>query len=73
MPPSVQPVQCSVIILVLAYLQGCGRPSLAVQWGTWGGGGMAVRNDGFMQRMERVGLGIGGLVTVQRRRGSALR
>lgn len=41
-------------------MQGQGRLGLSVQWGNWGGGGMAVRNDGFIQRMERMGLGIGG-------------
>ena len=40
-------------------LQGQGRVGLAVQWGNWGGGGMAVRNKGFIERMERMGLGIG--------------
>ncbi len=39
--------------------QGRGRPGVAVQWGNWGGGGMAVRNKGFIERMERMGLGIG--------------
>ena len=39
--------------------QGQGRPGFAVQWGSWGGGGMAVRSAGFVQRMERMGLGIG--------------
>lgn len=38
--------------------QSCGRPALAVQWGNWGGGGMAVRNAGFIERMEKMGLGI---------------
>lgn len=41
------------------FLQGQGRPGLAVQWGNWGSGGMAVRNKGFIERMERMGLGIG--------------
>lgn len=39
--------------------QGQGLPGLAVQWGSWGGSGMAVRSAGFVQRMERMGLGIG--------------
>ena len=43
----------------MCWLQGQGRVGLAVQWGNWGGGGMAVRNKGFIERMERMGLGIG--------------
>lgn len=39
--------------------QSQGWPGLAVQWGNWGGGGMAVRSRGFVQRMERLGLGLG--------------
>lgn len=38
--------------------QASGRPVVAVQWGNWGGGGMAVANKGFIDRMERMGLGI---------------
>lgn len=38
--------------------QGFGVPAVAVQWGNWGGGGMAVRNKGFIERMEKMGLGI---------------
>ena len=38
--------------------QGAGSPAVAVQWGNWGGGGMAVRNKGFIERMEKMGLGI---------------
>jgi hypothetical protein len=38
--------------------QGAGRPAVAVQWGNWGGGGMAVRNKGFIERMEKMGLAI---------------
>lgn len=38
--------------------QGSGIPAVAVQWGNWGGGGMAVRNKGFIERMEKMGLGI---------------
>jgi len=41
------------------YIHGQGRNCFAVQWGNWGGGGMAVRNKGFIGRMERMGLGIG--------------
>lgn len=41
------------------YIFGQGRTGFAVQWGNWGGGGMAVRNKGFIERMERMGLGIG--------------
>lgn len=33
-------------------------PGTAVQWGAWGGSGMAVRTPGFMERMARMGLGI---------------
>lgn len=29
-----------------------------MQWGAWGGSGMAVRTPGFMERMARLGLGI---------------
>ena len=39
-------------------LQGQGLPGTAVQWGAWGGQGMAVRTPGFMERMARMGLGI---------------
>ena len=38
--------------------QGQGVPGTAVQWGAWGGSGMAVRTPGFMERMARMGLGI---------------
>lgn len=38
-------------------LQERGRPSLCVQWGNWGGGGMAARNPAFIAAMERMGLG----------------
>lgn len=38
--------------------QGAGLPAVAVQWGNWGGGGMAVKNKGFIERMEKMGLGI---------------
>lgn len=29
-----------------------------MQWGAWGGAGMAVQVTGFMERMARMGLGI---------------
>lgn len=29
-----------------------------MQWGAWGGGGMAVQVAGFMERMARMGLGV---------------
>lgn len=35
-----------------------GRPALCVQWGNWGGGGMAARNPAFIAAMERMGLGV---------------
>lgn len=35
-----------------------GVPIIAVQWGNWGGGGMAVRSAGFISRMKSMGLGI---------------
>ena len=38
-------------------LQGAGSPGSSVQWGPWGGAGMAVQVPGFMQRMARLGLG----------------
>ena len=38
--------------------QAAGRPGTAVQWGAWGGGGMAARVPGFVPRMERQGLGL---------------
>ena len=38
--------------------QGQGVAGTAVQWGAWGGQGMAVRTPGFMERMARMGLGI---------------
>lgn len=44
---------------IAQYICGQGRTGFAVQWGNWGGGGMAVRNKGFIERMERMGLGIG--------------
>ncbi len=39
-------------------MQAAGRPATAVQWGAWGGGGMAARVPGFAARMERTGLGL---------------
>lgn len=39
-------------------MQGAGRPGSAVQWGAWGGAGMALRVPGFMERMARLGLGV---------------
>lgn len=53
--------RANLSLCCLCCLQGQGRPGLAVQWGNWGGGGMAVRNKGFIERMERMGLGIGEL------------
>ncbi|PSC67708.1 non-ribosomal peptide [Micractinium conductrix] len=38
--------------------QSQGAVGLSVQWGNWGGGGMATRSKGFADRMERMGLGI---------------
>jgi len=40
------------------HLQGAGCPGSSVQWGAWGGAGMAVQVTGFMERMARMGLGI---------------
>ncbi len=42
----------------ISLLQATGRPGTAVQWGAWGGGGMAQRVPGFVGRMERQGLGL---------------
>ena len=39
-------------------LQAAGQVSTSVQWGAWGGSGMAVRTPGFMERMAKYGLGI---------------
>ena len=39
-------------------MQGAGSPGSSVQWGPWGGAGMAVQVAGFMQRMARLGLGV---------------
>ena len=38
--------------------QGCGHAATSVQWGAWGGSGMALRVAGFMERMARLGLGV---------------
>lgn len=38
--------------------QVAGAVASSVQWGAWGGGGMAIRVAGFMERMARRGLGI---------------
>ncbi len=39
--------------------QDQGRPSVAVQWGNWSGSGMAVHNEGFIKRMNHLGIGVG--------------
>lgn len=39
-------------------VQVAGAVASSVQWGAWGGGGMAIRVAGFMERMARRGLGI---------------
>lgn len=39
-------------------LQVSGKVTTSIQWGAWGGNGMAVRTPGFMERMARLGLGI---------------
>ncbi len=41
-----------------ARAQAAGQPSSAVQWGAWGGAGMAARVPGFLQRAARRGLGV---------------
>ena len=38
-------------------MQAAGQPGVAVQWGAWGGAGMALRVPGFLERMSRRGLG----------------
>ena len=35
-----------------------GMPMLSVQWGAWGGSGMATRDAGTARRMERLGIGM---------------
>ena len=42
----------------MSRMQAAGRPGSAVQWGAWGGAGMALRVPGFMERMARLGLGV---------------
>ena len=39
-------------------VQAAGQPGVAVQWGAWGGAGMALRVPGFLERMARRGLGM---------------
>ena len=39
-------------------LQLLGRPGCSVQWGAWGGKGMAIEVPGFIERMARMGLGV---------------
>ena len=39
-------------------VQVAGQVATSVQWGAWGGSGMAVRTPGFMERMAKYGLGI---------------
>ena len=39
-------------------MQAKGSTVTSIQWGAWGGNGMAVRTPGFMERMARLGLGI---------------
>ena len=41
-----------------ARAQAAGQPGSAVQWGAWGGAGMAARVPGFLQRVARRGLGV---------------
>ena len=38
-------------------MQGSGQAAVSVQWGAWGGSGMAMW-PGFKERMARLGLGI---------------
>eukprot|EP00889_Picochlorum_renovo_P005167 jgi/Picre1/32197/NNA_007543.t1 len=35
-----------------------GIPSIAVQWGNWGGRGMAAEDKGFVQKMSQMGLAL---------------
>ena len=35
-----------------------GMPMLSLQWGAWGGSGMATRDAGTARRMERLGIGM---------------
>ena len=39
-------------------LQTRGRSFFSVQWGNWGGGGMAANDDLFLAMMQRMGLGL---------------
>lgn len=39
-------------------MQAAGSAATSVQWGAWGGSGMAIRTPGFMERMARLGLGV---------------
>jgi hypothetical protein len=39
-------------------VQASGRAASSVQWGAWGGSGMATRVAGFMDRMAHIGLGV---------------
>lgn len=39
-------------------MQAAGTCATSVQWGAWGGSGMAIRTPGFMERMARLGLGV---------------
>lgn len=41
-----------------ARAQAAGQPGSAVQWGAWGGAGMALRVPGFLERAARRGLGV---------------
>lgn len=45
-------------ILIGCVAQMKGSVGTGVQWGAWGGSGMAIRTPGFMERMARMGLGI---------------
>ena len=41
-----------------AIQQAQGSAGSSVQWGTWSGGGMALRDPSTMQRAEKVGIGV---------------
>ena len=43
---------------IFCVIQASGRAASSVQWGAWGGSGMATRVRGFMDRMARMGLGV---------------
>ena len=50
---------CSAMLpRVGCVVQASGRATSSVQWGAWGGSGMATRVHGFMDRMARMGLGV---------------